>query len=193
MTDDAPLDEVGEIFGLAVEVIEDSIGDLKAAAKVALDHEQFDKVGAETSRVAELRNFQAEVRELLQRWAALRPPAPFDAEVDEGASTRAYLGRVERGSRTPEPAFRVPILTALVEAGGSLTMRETLDRVAEILVDELNEVDRQTLPSDDRQIRWRNTAQWARNNLADEGLLDRSTRGVWAITDAGRAWLEERR
>jgi restriction system protein len=39
--------------------------------------------------------------------------------------------------------------------------------------------------------RWRNTAQWARNSLREEGLIrDDSPRGIWEITDKGRQWLK---
>ncbi len=42
-----------------------------------------------------------------------------------------------------------------------------------------------------KTIRWRNTAQWARNTLREEGLIrDDTPRGIWAISDAGRKWLE---
>lgn len=60
------------------------------------------------------------------------------------------------------------------------------------MADRFTEVDRETLPSDGLTLRWRNTAQWARNTLADHGYIDRSVRGVWTITPAGRAWLERR-
>ncbi len=45
--------------------------------------------------------------------------------------------------------------------------------------------------ADGKTIRWRNTAQWARNTLREEGLIrDDTPRGIWAISDAGRKWLE---
>ena len=129
---------------------------------------------------------------MVDRWNVLRPPIIQEALNLGDQDGRTYLGRVARGSRTPEPAFRVPILAVLIEAGGSLPMRDAIDKVGDLMAAELNEVDRQSLPSDEHAVRWRNTAKWARNNMADEGLLDRSTRGVWAITDAGRAWMETR-
>jgi hypothetical protein len=56
---------------------------------------------------------------------------------------------------------------------------------------QLNEYDHQLLPSDNSTMRWRNTAQWARNTLRSEGLLrSDSPRGTWEISDDGRAWLE---
>jgi len=53
------------------------------------------------------------------------------------------------------------------------------------------------LPSHDApfaksQIRWRNTAQWARNTMAnDDGRMKKGSRnGYWEISDKGRAWLK---
>ena len=46
------------------------------------------------------------------------------------------------------------------------------------------------LASDGVTPRWRNTAQWARNSLREQGLIrPDSPRGVWVVSDAGRAWL----
>ncbi len=56
--------------------------------------------------------------------------------------------------------------------------------------DQLNTYDLDTF-ADGKTIRWRNTAQWARNTLREEGLIrDDTPRGVWAISDAGRKWLK---
>lgn len=38
---------------------------------------------------------------------------------------------------------------------------------------------------------WTNTIQWARLELVHRGYLDKTTRGVWRLTDAGRQWLQE--
>ena len=41
-------------------------------------------------------------------------------------------------------------------------------------------------------IRWRNTAQWARNTMVnDDGRMKKGSRqGYWEISDKGRAWLK---
>lgn len=95
--------------------------------------------------------------------------------------------RLLRGVRTPEGEFRLPILEALVEMGGRGHVGQVLDRVEEKMKGRLKPVDYETLPSDARQVRWRNTAQWARNAMVEEGLLSaESPKGVWEITAAGR-------
>jgi hypothetical protein len=41
--------------------------------------------------------------------------------------------------------------------------------------------------------RRRNTAQWARNDLREQGLIrDDTPRAIWEITEKGRGWLRER-
>lgn len=101
-------------------------------------------------------------------------------------------GRLPRGLKTPQQAYCVPILEALVARGGSAPMADILDDVRERMRGQLNKYDLEPLPSDPTQLRWRNTAQWARNWLRERGYIrDDSPAGVWAISDAGRAQLEK--
>ena len=57
----------------------------------------------------------------------------------------------------------------------------------------LKSLDYALLPSVSKQIRWRNTAQWARNKMVNEdGRMKKdSPRGVWKISPAGSAWLKK--
>lgn len=48
------------------------------------------------------------------------------------------------------------------------------------------------LASDPDMPRWRNSAQWARNTMRQEGLIkENSPHGIWEISDAGRQKLKE--
>ncbi|MEM3484447.1 MAG: winged helix-turn-helix domain-containing protein [Candidatus Methanomethyliaceae archaeon] len=99
--------------------------------------------------------------------------------------------RLQRGLRTPEDAFRQPILEALVELGGSGTLEQVLEIVGKKMENILNGYDRMPLPSDPSSIRWKNTAQWCRNTMVREGLLKAdSPRGIWEISDKGREEVE---
>lgn len=98
--------------------------------------------------------------------------------------------RLRKGIKTPESAYLRPILEVLVELGGSGDVNTVLDRVYVKMKTQLNEHDRSPLASDSVTPRWRNTAQWARNALREQGLIHSDApRGVWVISDAGRAWL----
>jgi restriction endonuclease Mrr len=98
---------------------------------------------------------------------------------------RSYNGRLPAGVRTPAPEFRQSILKALVKLGGAAPKNNVLGTVGEMMAVRLNEFDRAKNKSGG--IRWRNTAEWERFNMVQEGLLRRnSRRGVWELTDRGR-------
>jgi restriction system protein len=110
------------------------------------------------------------------------------AEAEEARES----ARLRRGLKTPETDYMRPVLEAVVELGGSANLNDVLDLVNQKMRGQLNDYDFAPLPSDGVTPRWRNTAQWARNTLRQQGLLrDDSPRSVWEISDKGRRWLEE--
>ncbi len=77
-----------------------------------------------------------------------------------------------------------PLLEALRKLGGSGTPDEVVERIAlDLLLSD--EVQNETLSSGDS--RYRNQVAWARFYLVREGLLESSKRGVWSLTERGRA------
>ncbi len=105
-------------------------------------------------------------------------------------STRAK--KLGRGKKTPQSDYVLPILQVLEEMGARGVVADVLDRVGEIMAGVLNEHDRGTLNSGD--IRWRNTAQWARQRMKEQGLLaSNSPTGIWEITEMGRRRLCEQK
>jgi hypothetical protein len=88
----------------------------------------------------------------------------------------------------------MPILQVLEEMGGGGKVADVLDRVGKVMKSLLKDADHDPLASDPSNPRWRNTAQWARNSMVHEGLLrGDSPRGLWQITDLGKARLFERK
>lgn len=86
--------------------------------------------------------------------------------------------------------YIIPILETLIELGGEATVKEVLKRVYNKVKDDLSQKDRDKLKSG--QIRWENTAQWARKKMVEEGLLSSSSpRGVWEITEKGKKYYYE--
>jgi hypothetical protein len=66
-------------------------------------------------------------------------------------------------------------------------MSRVLDMVHEKMSSVLNQNDYQPLPSLPHCLRWRNTAQWCRNTLVQEGLMKAdSPHGVWEIAELGK-------
>jgi restriction system protein len=87
---------------------------------------------------------------------------------DDGAQFTLYFG---------------PVLDALRALGGSGTPSEVVSRIAtDLRVSD--DVQNELLPSG--ESRFRNQVAWARMHLVNEGLVDRSKRGVWSLTEAGR-------
>jgi restriction system protein len=94
--------------------------------------------------------------------------------------------------RTPNEKYVIPILESIIELGGRADMRDVLKLVHDKMKNILNSYDYEPLPSDPKLIRWRNTAQWTRNTMVNEGLLAKdSPWGIWEITEKGRKFYEE--
>jgi restriction system protein len=77
-----------------------------------------------------------------------------------------------------------PLLDALRGLGGSGSPEEVVERIAADLKLS-DEIQNELLPSG--EPRYRNQVHWARFYLVREGLLDSSRRGVWSLTERGRA------
>jgi len=77
-----------------------------------------------------------------------------------------------------------PLLDALRALGGSGTPDEIVARIAQDL-NIPDEVQNEVTPSG--VLRFYNRVAWARFYLVREGLLDSSKRGVWSLTERGRA------
>ena len=76
-----------------------------------------------------------------------------------------------------------PTLKALKNLGGSGAVSEIEDEVAQLLSlteDEINEIHRESTT----KLAYR--LAWARNYLKRYGLIENSSRGIWALTDEGQ-------
>jgi restriction system protein len=77
-----------------------------------------------------------------------------------------------------------PLLRAMHELGGSASVAEQEDKVAQLL--HLSEQEASEIHRGNRsKLSYR--LAWARNYLKRAGLLENSARGVWALTGKGRA------
>lgn len=90
--------------------------------------------------------------------------------------------------RLPYPRqadIEVPLLKVINDSGGELRMKDAVRLVTSLFPrlteDELSK----KLPSGVGNY-WVNRVQWARQHLVSIGELDRSTRGIWRITEKGR-------
>src|SRR5258708_14877053 len=88
---------------------------------------------------------------------------------------RLIAGRIRKGLRTPEPAFFCPILQALSDLGGSAKRSDIFQLLEHSMRDVLKPIDYQILSSEAEQMRWQNTAIWARNLMVKEDLYQSDT------------------
>lgn len=88
----------------------------------------------------------------------------------------------ERGPQFVQ--YMAPVLVALRSLGGSARPAEVVDRVAEDL--SISDVKRSE-EMESGTVRFDNMVAWARFYLVKAGYMDASKRGVWALTDKGRA------
>ena len=80
----------------------------------------------------------------------------------------------------------------MVELGGEAGPQEVIKWVQTQMKDQLKSVDYEALPSNPNVPRWCNLVMWERQNMKAEGLLrDDSPRGIWAISETGRQYLQQ--
>ena len=103
-------------------------------------------------------------------------------------SERSDYGRIPRGLRLEVEAFRRPILSVLESLGGRGRPIQVLPLVEDQLKSRLNAIDYESLPTGGP--RWEKTAHWARYALVEDGYIDGSDHGWWAITRKGRSALK---
>ena len=78
-----------------------------------------------------------------------------------------------------------PVLTALREAGGTLTNEEIVDAVATIMHLPDDVMNRKQQGHNMGEVEYR--IAWAKSYLKKAGYLTQSARGVWALTAEGKA------
>lgn len=82
----------------------------------------------------------------------------------------------------------MPVLKALDSLGGSASIEEIDDRVAQVMI--LPEGVRAIPHGDGPRTKFDYRCAWARSWLKNAGLAENSDRGVWSLTAEGRAKLE---
>lgn len=91
--------------------------------------------------------------------------------------------------RADQSIFIKPILQIVHDLGGNASAKDVLAKLEKSMKAQLSPIDLEPLKSG--QIRWKNTAQWARNELVLDGYLAKETsRGIWAITEKGQQFLQ---
>lgn len=125
--------------------------------------------------------------------SVLRRVLGLDESLDSDGVTPAMPGkrpvtvkRAHVGDLLSEREYELPILRFLVKQGGEAPTAQVIKAVGEELADRLTETDHSLNSSG--LVRWQNRVQFARLTLVKSGDMDStSRRGVWRITQQGRA------
>jgi hypothetical protein len=181
---------IAAAFDGLLETIGRAIDGLRGRAAKASLAGDYDATVELAKRAWAVEQFRAEVEGLCQKWRDTFPKEHFPGleagPEDEGGAP----GGEPSAEPTPYADYFVPILLALVEAGGTERTGAVLEQAEAMMGASMREADRTPLPSG--VPKWRSTAGYARAKLVQMGLLSaRSQPGIWEVTGQGRAWLEE--
>lgn len=103
---------------------------------------------------------------------------------------RRQLARLQNGLRTRETDYELPILRALVAAGGRAPAGRVLGESERSIAPRLRQEAHDKVSTG--ESRWRNTARWVRQQLVNSGdLLRNSPHGVWEISERCRERLAQ--
>ena len=181
---------VSAAFEMLLEEIEAEIDFISKVGARSLEGRDYEGAREALGRASHATTLRDKLVSFRKEWEALTVSHRGDEEEEMMRAERRNIGRLQRGSRTPERAYYQPILNALNELGGSARMNDVVVRVEQLMKGVLTRVDYEPLASDPEMLRWRNTAQWARNSMVKEGLLKPdSPRGIWEISEAGHVAL----
>lgn len=169
-----------------VETITGRVGPLAGAG-------DFEGARGLIDRSEKMAALKAKVAALREEWTGLVGRVGTISRRPAGEAPNHPKGkRLKVGSRVPTNSFRLPVLRALLDMGGSGPKAQVLARVHELIKDSLNAVDYEPIPSDPDRPRWRVRAEWVRFHLAEEGLIKLdSPRGIWEISDAGQEYMKQ--
>lgn len=185
---------VSEGIKTAIELLFEEVGrtynTLNRELQKAVELEEFDRVQRITRICQEVKAFKEKVENLKSEWDAIFSGVAYMPTKNCSGRKKENKSRLERGLRTPEEKFILPILEALVELRGEAHASDVLKLVHAKMKNILNTYDYEDLSSNN-QKRWENTAQWVKYKMVEEGLLDRNVpRGVWRITEKGRKFYQ---
>lgn len=171
-----------EAFEALFEVVNDELEKAQKEGAAHFTRGDTQQVRRIAERVEKLQALIKSVRDLQSQWHTLIPEM-FPEEQDQK--------KLAPGKKTSLKEYRVPILRALVELGGSAPVDQALKKVEGLMSGVLKEIDYQMLPSR-KEVRWRNTAKWERWSMVQDGLLNKEAPyGTWEITDKGREYLKQ--
>ena len=107
-------------------------------------------------------------------------------------SDKKRAKRLPNGQRIPTRDYHLPILQSLYELGGRAAARNVLRKVEHRMKHLFSHIEYQQISGG--VPRWFNTANWARRELVESGLIkpvEESGRGTWELTEQGIKEIEK--
>lgn len=183
--------DVSTALGLLRDSLAEEEQRIRSEGAKAMHEGDYDTATSVIEFAKRLQAFEKKVESLVSEWDELEDLRDAASPAVQEIVSKRFFGKKKKGEITPHTAYYRPILEALVEMGGSGKTKLVLDRVGEKMKGVLKPIDYEAHQSDEKQIRWRNSAQWARNTMVnDDGRMKKgSPNGVWEISDKGRKWL----
>lgn len=182
----------GEIY----RFLDDLIPEQHPSVVVVIDRKSDDLdeacgVLSADTKVIEFRTFVrgnvGDLRVHVHMFEPIAPKVTSKRLVQKPESKR----KKKSGRQTSVPDYYIPLLETLIEMGGSGKAKDVVDKIGEKMKHKLTDSDRERLKTR-AVLRWRNTAEWARNTLKEKGLLKGdSPRGIWEISEKGRKYYEK--
>jgi hypothetical protein len=187
---------VSAAFDILLEAMEEELGLLArsiSSSAAELDFKQVSSLSERAKRLTEIREKASDLRDEWSKPFTLAVPTKRADKPSKPARRRQPL-RLDKGARTANDAYVLPILETLGEMGGSGRPAEVLDHVGKSMQHQLKDADFEPVGSNPNRPRWKATAYWARYQMVRDGLLkDDSHPGMWDISDKGREFLKNAR
>ena len=184
--------DVGEALALLSETLVDEEKRIRDEGADAMKSGAYDTATDVIDFAKKLLAFQSKVAGLQEEWEELENARDAATPEVQQIVSKHFFGKKKKGLITNQDDYCKPLLEVLVEMGGQGKTKVVLDRLGEKMKGTLKPIDYECHKSNDKQTRWRNTAQWARNKMVNnDGRMKKdSPNGTWEILDKGRQWLE---
>ncbi len=185
-------DNISAAFEMLLNEFNDEISIIQKKVQESFKIGEFSGVKEELKYAEQLSSFRKKVSSLLRRWDGFISGRRLRNKKAGGIKLPSK--QLPRGIKTPSKAYYQPILKALVDLNGKANVIDVLNRVEKAMKGVLREADYEPLPSNPKDLRWVNTAKWARKDMTmmkPPLLKPDSPKKNWEITEAGRRFLLE--
>ena len=120
--------------------------------------------------------------------SVLRRIAGLEGKTNESVRKRTFSkgDKHTDARKTPQPAYREPILKILKRHGGQAPRTQVLKELGSMLEDRFTSHDLKAIKTG--AIRWERTAEWEARVMREDQLIQpasETARGVWALTAKG--------